>query len=157
MTAETRLPPNNGLIDPKTYKRDRGETQQKAVSQPDLEEYRPFQSWPSMLESKPRQKKSEKGEQGELSGQSKLQYGRYCIKLSFHGGRQGRAIHQPCQPPGGPPPPSVTVLTTDDWGSGTAATIEALKTRQIAVARRVRRDVNMVLNSIGWCVSVRGV
>lgn len=66
--------------------------------------------------------------------------------------REARAIHQPSQ--SSPVPPDEAVLTgrgsgEDDWGTGTAATVEALKTRQSAAARRVRVEVNMVLDGVG--------
>lgn len=59
------------------------------------------------------------------------------------------------RPSGEDPPPGPVVtakgadVDSDDCGSGTAATVEAVKTRQSAVARRVRREVNMVLD--GGC------
>ena len=64
------------------------------------------------------------------------------------------AIYQPgggMGPSGEVPPPGpvVTAKGADDWGSGAAATVEALKTRQSAVARRVRREANMVLDDVG--------
>ena len=71
------------------------------------------------------------------------------IVLSLRTPREARAIHQPNphRPSSAVPPPGeVLTAKADDWGSGAAATVEALKTRQSAVARRVRREVNMVLD-----------
>ena len=112
----------------------------------------PSQRWPTVLESKPRQKSPRRGFRA-------VEFAIWALVhqtiLSWR--TPGRAIHQPGQPPGGASPPSVVVLTTEVWGSGTAATIETLKTRQIAVARRVRREVNMVLDGVGVGVGCRYV
>ena len=74
--------------------------------------------------------------------------------LSSRTPREARVIHHQGGkgPPSGeapPPEPVVTGKAADDWGNGAAATVEALKTRQSAVARRVRIEVNMVLDGVG--------
>ena len=76
---------------------------------------------------------------------------------------EARAIHQVGKPgpesgEAPPPEPGATGKAAGDSGSGTAATVEALKTRQSAVTRRVRREVNMVLDGVvvgvgGCCAS----
>ena len=47
------------------------------------------------------------------------------------------------------PEPGATGKAAGDSGSGAAVTVEALKTRQSAVARRVRSEASMVLDGVG--------